>query len=107
MYRILLTGTIGLAVLVTTPVLAKQTDQVSIDPDTHEMVSNDSTPRDDSQTHSSEAESAEVTGVKPKAEPEPQVRQGPRGGTMVETPDYMKAHVKAHHHIKTEGDHDE
>ncbi len=107
MYRILLTGTIGLAVLVTTPVLAKQTDQVSIDPDTHAMVSDDTASRDDSQAEKTPAERAEVTGVKPKADPEPQVRQGPRGGTMVETPDYMKAHVKAHHHINTEGDHDE
>ena len=107
MHRILLTGTIGLAVTVATPVLAKQTDQVSIDPDTHEMVSGDTASHDDGQAETAADEPTEVTGVKPKSDPEPQVRQGPRGGTMVETPDYMKAHVKAHDHINTKGDHDE
>ncbi len=37
-----------------------------------------------------------VTGVQPAAEPAPHLRQGPLGGTMVETPDYMRPNETVH-----------
>ena len=37
-----------------------------------------------------------VPGVRPKANPEPHLRQGPLGGTMVETPDYMRPDETVH-----------
>lgn len=63
--------------------------QAQTDSMTGAIMSPADEPRPKGRLDSPEQDSPPVSGVKPAADPEPRLRQGPVGSTMVETPDYM------------------
>tara|TARA_B100002052_G_scaffold181130_1_gene164972 strand:- start:14237 stop:14566 length:330 start_codon:yes stop_codon:yes gene_type:complete len=85
-------------VLVSTGVHAKDDAKMQVETDaaTGAVVEPSDKHPGQGEIHRSPKARAHVPGVKSAADPEPNLRQGPLGGTMVETPDYMRPQETMH-----------